>query len=264
MALFMLLIAAIEIPLDQVWGFDLPGTRDVAGLTLPVVDEKKQPGIDHESYRMQRAAFIEQIRQQLTTKPGSMDALPGFVLSRTPDFYTLRTVSSRLAITKKMGMPGYKPSPFGLMQASPLPPSEEITLVIFSHPCSYFFRLKQVERDANTFTVRYQFEPHYSPESTVHFALIPLGKLPIGDYRVKMEQLPMEKQWQEAGFLRVHDARARNLVSLPFSFSVAEKPPQPQKPNLRLLKGAVPLLSDAEAGPTCFAAIKATFQATRP
>ena len=42
MALFLLLIAAVEIPLDQVWGFDLPGTRDVAGMTLPVVDEKKR------------------------------------------------------------------------------------------------------------------------------------------------------------------------------------------------------------------------------
>ena len=137
-------------------------------------------------------------------------------------------------------MPAYRPSPTGLMQSSPLPPEDEITLVVFSYPCSYFFRLKQVERDENTITVRYQFEPHYSPESTVHFALIPLGKLPIGDYRVKMEQLPMEKQWQEAGFLRVHDARARNLVSLPFSFTVAEKPPQPEKRNLQIPNGAFP------------------------
>lgn len=240
MVLFLLLIAAVEIPLDQVWGFDLPGTRDVAGMTLPVVDEKKQPGIDHESYRIQRGHIIEQLRQNLTTKPGSMDALPGFALSRTPDFYTLRAADMRLAITKKMGRPGFKPSQLGISQSSPLPPNEEVTLVIYSHPCSYFFRLKQVERDVNTITVRYQFEPHYSPESTIHFALIPLGKLPIGDYKVEMEQLPMEKKWQEAGFLRVHNARARKLVNLPFSFTVAEKPPMPEKPNLRLLKGAVP------------------------
>ena len=236
MTFLVLLIAAIEIPLDQVWGFDMPGTRDVAGITLPVVDEKKQPGLDHESYRIQRSHIIEQIRQSLTTKPGSMNAMPGFALSRAPDFYTLRAADMRLAITKKMGRPGFKPSQLGVNLSSPLPPGDQITLVIYSYPCSYFFRLMQVERDENVITVRYQFEPHYSPESTIHFALIPLGKLPIGDYKVEMEQVPMDKKWQDAGFLRVHNVRERQLVSLPFSFSVAEKPAKPDNPELRLRK----------------------------
>lgn len=217
-----------EIPLDEIWGFDLPGTRDVAGITLPVVDESKTPGRDHESYRIGRAHVIEQIRQHLTTKPGSMDALPGCVIPHVPHFNVLNAAASRIAITKKMGLPnGFKPSPIGMMQASPLPPSEDITLVVFSHPCSYFFRLKQVERVGNVITVRYEFEPHYSPESTVHFALIPLGKLPIGEYKVKMEQLPMEKKWQQAGFLRVHSPR--KFVSVSFAFTVAEK----QKPDFQ-------------------------------
>jgi hypothetical protein len=89
MALFILLISAIEIPLDQVWGFDMPGTRDVAGITLPIVDEKQRPGQDHETYRIQRTNYIELARQHLTTKPGSMTALPGFALPRTPDFHLL-------------------------------------------------------------------------------------------------------------------------------------------------------------------------------
>lgn len=237
MTLFLLLIAAIEVPLDQVWGFDMPGTRDVAGITLPVVDEKKQPGIDHESYRIQRGHIVEQIRQRLTTKPGSMNALPGFALSRAPDFYTLRAADLRLAITNKMGRPGFNPAKAEPSRSSPLTPGEEVTLVISSYPCSYFFRLKQVERNENVITVRYQFEPHYSPESTVHFALIPLGVLPIGDYKVEMEQVPMDKKWQDAGFLRVHNVRERQLVSLPFSFSVAEKLAKPEKPQLQLLKG---------------------------
>jgi hypothetical protein len=231
MTLFILLICAVEIPLDQVWGLDIPGTRDVAGVTLPVVDEKQRPGLDHESYRIQRAHIVEQIRQYLTTKPGSMRALPGFALARAPDLYTLRTADMRLAVIKKMGRPvGFNPSEFGLIQSTPLPPGEEVTLVIFSHPSSYFFRLKEIQQEGGAITVRYQFEPHFSPESTVHFALIPLGKLPIGDYKVEMEQLPKEERFQEAGFLRVHDARESNLVSRPFAFAVKEKPPQPARP----------------------------------
>ena len=215
----------------------MPGTRDVAGITLPIVDEKQRPGLDHETYRIQRAHIVEQIRQYLTTKPESMRALPGFALAREPDFYTLRTADMRLAVIKKMGRPvGYNPSELGLMQITPLPPGEEVTLVIFSHPAAYFFRLKQVDREGNVFTVRYQFEPHFSPESTVHFALIPLGKLPLGDYKVEMEQVPMAKQFQEAGFLRVHEARENNLVSRPFAFTVKEKPSQPERPGFQPAK----------------------------
>ena len=182
MALLVLLLVAVEIPLDQVWGFDLPGTRDVAGLTLPVVDEKVRPGMDHEHYRTGRAYAIEEIRQSLTTKPLSMRSPPGVALSGEADADTLRRIGGRLVGIKKMGRPvGYDPSEFGLMQSRPLSPDEPTTLVVFSHPCSYFFRLKRVERDPGVITVQYQFEPHFSPESTVHFALIQLGKLPIGD-----------------------------------------------------------------------------------
>jgi hypothetical protein len=97
-------------------------------------------------------------------------------------------------------------------------------LVFFSHPSSYYARLRTVERDGNQFTVSYQFEPHLTPESTVHFALIPLGKLPAGEYRVVYRQLPIDEKFAAQGFQPV-EPRAAELVAHNFKFTIGEVRP---------------------------------------
>ncbi|MBA3484768.1 MAG: DUF1559 domain-containing protein [Pirellulales bacterium] len=96
--------------------------------------------------------------------------------------------------------------------------------MFFSYPAAYHLRLTKVERDGESITVRYRYQPHWSAESTVHFALIPLGRLPARKYNVKFEQDPMEQKYQDAGFLRVW--QERKTVALPFSFTIYE-PPSP-------------------------------------
>jgi hypothetical protein len=115
--------------------------------------------------------------------------------------------------------------PLGRLPAGEFPVSEEdMTLVFFSYPAAYHSQLTKVEREGELISVRYRYQPHWSAESTVHFALIPLGRLPAGKYDVKFEQERMEQKYQDAGFLRVW--QERKLVSLPFSFTIYE-PPSP-------------------------------------
>ena len=197
---------SVEIPLENIWAFDMPGTRDIAGIPLPEMDEKRRPGLDHESYRNQRANYIELMRQHLTAKPSSVRSLPGFVIPHRVDLHTLQQASSRLQVSKKLGM-SY---PLGQIPASEYPVSEEdMTLVFFSHPAAYHVLLTEVVRNGNEVIVRYRFRPHFSVESTVHFAFIPLGKLPAGKYQVKFEQERFEQKYHDAGFLRVVQLRLR-------------------------------------------------------
>ncbi|MEX2170300.1 MAG: hypothetical protein WD851_13385 [Pirellulales bacterium] len=208
---------AVTIPLDQIWGYNFPGTRDIAGIPLP---EPKGVWETDARFREQREGVIERMRQALVSKPPTQKALPGFVLPRHADFYTLQRASAHLSEDSKLGPPNRAPA------KKTYSVDDELTLVFFSYPASYYVRLKEVKRSGREIKVLYQFEPHASVETTVHFALIPLGKLPAGDYRVDFEQIPMDQKYSDAGFALVPHS-AVDLVSRPFSFEVWE-PAEPE------------------------------------
>lgn len=193
------------IPLDQIWGYNLPGTRHIAGIPFP--DDKEGIGQTFAYLNRERDTNIEHIRRALASKPPTEKAAPGFVLPRRPDSLTLRGVHP-LMLGKR--------NPF---DKDSFGENEDLTLVFFSHPLSYHARLKKVERKQNDITVHYQFEPHTTPESTVHFALIPLGKLPAGEYQVDYQQIPVDQKYREMGFEPVHP-EAAEIVCRDFSFTV--------------------------------------------
>ena len=199
-----------EIPLDQIWGYNLPGTKDVSGIPLP-------EGIDLERFRSEREQSIDEIRRALMTKPSSQRALPGFMISRKADFYTMRAIASQLRSEARYGWMSRAHQP-----RRSFPSDAKLTLVFFSHPTSYYVRLRNVERQGNTVTVHYQFEPHMTPDVTVHFALIPLGSLPAGKYQVDFQRIPEDRKYLDAGFKLVQDASS--IVCDPFSFTIFEPP----------------------------------------
>ncbi len=204
------------IPLDQIWGYSLPDTRDIAGITLPETDPQEGViGRTDAMFRRQREQNIEQLRRALTAKPPTERALPGFVLPRHPDFFTLQKASNRVA-----GMMQYAHEK-RRFESETFRAGEDMTLVFFTHPASYYVRLRKVGRQDNEITVQYEFEPHASPEVTVHFALIPLGKLPAGEYQVRFEQIPLAQKYREAGFDPV-EPDALTIVCRPFSFKMWE------------------------------------------
>src|SRR3989304_8438408 len=68
---------AEDIPLDQIWGYNLPGTRDIAGIPFP--QQKEGVGQTYTYLDQEREHNIEQIRLALAMKPTGEKALPGFV-----------------------------------------------------------------------------------------------------------------------------------------------------------------------------------------
>jgi hypothetical protein len=204
-----------EIPLDQVWGYNLPGTRDIAGIPIPETDPQEGVvGRNYEQFKQQRESAIEQMRRALMTKPPTERTSQALILARQPDFFTLQKASTFVA--------GLQHGKVKLTTGNyTVRAGEQATLIFFSHPSSYYVRLRKVEQVENEITVRYQFEPHGSPEVTVHFALIPLGELPVGEYQVRFEQIPLAEEYREAGFQPVEpDALA--IVCRPLSFTVWE------------------------------------------
>lgn len=217
----------VEIPLTSIWALDMPGTRDIYGLDLMNFAERSSPGWGYEEFRSERQNSIDEIRTALASWPAGEESLPGFVVGRKTDFGVLRAAGMALA----RGLKSYGPRPklaydlherhFGTYS---FPSGDESTLVFFSHPSSYYIRLVSVTRQGNQFTVRFKAEPHYTAESTVHFALIPLGKLPAGEYLVRYEQVGMDRKYFERGFVPFTPQQERRLICRHFNFVVWDRP----------------------------------------
>jgi hypothetical protein len=100
--------------------------------------------------------------------------------------------------------------------------SSEISVVFFSYQGRRFVHLNRVDRRGREIDIGYRFVPHETEDMTVHFALIPLGKLSAGEYQVNVVQSPMARKYR-----RHHEptsgALARRIVCNSFSFSISEQ-----------------------------------------
>lgn len=178
------------IALDQIWGYNLPGTRDL--LKIEGRSSAKQQ--------------IEEIRDALSTPPPQgKEASAGFAVAGSG--------ADALREAHAVLVGGKKPR-------QTLPQDSELSLVFFSYQFGPYVHLQKVLRRGNVIEVQYLFVPHKTEEVTEHFALIPLGKLAAGKVRVEITQLPMEKRFVSAGWNDIAPEVARRIVCRPFSFVV--------------------------------------------
>ncbi len=77
-----------------------------------------------------------------------------------------------------------------------MPPDEKVSLVFYSYPAPGYVHLKSVHRSESAVTVKYQVVTHRTLEATAHFALIPLGNLESGKFRVEAEEVPPETPYR--------------------------------------------------------------------
>ncbi|MCI0333495.1 MAG: hypothetical protein L0228_09760, partial [Planctomycetes bacterium] len=103
------------------------------------------------------------------------------------------------------------------------PHNSNIYVAFFSYQSHPYVRLHKVERQGVTINVRWRFVPHETEETTEHFALIPLGKLPSGQYRVNIIRSPMEKKFADRSFRELREEVARRVVCGSFSFAVLQQ-----------------------------------------
>ncbi len=210
---------SIEIPLESIWALDIPKTRDIEGMDLPAAPQSSFPGWGFEEFKNYRQQAIERLHSALSAKPPSADALAGFVVSVSPERKLLAVLNNEIIQALNS-----ESSP---VRQNSIQSGRNAFLIFYSHPSSYYVRLKSVTRQGKTIEVSYAFEPHYTVESTVHFAMIPLGKLEAGEYQVRFSQQLMDQKFMDAGFIRVVEGQAKRFVCRPFSFIVYD-PPAPE------------------------------------
>jgi hypothetical protein len=197
------------IPLDQIWAFDMPGTHDVQELEPDKFGEHTRGLPSAERSRLLDESITDQIRVALDKDRPSKGTIakPGFAVLGTG----AEALQGAYDVLVKKKTPD-KSFPLG----------SNVTLVFFSHLCGQYVHLVDVERKRNAIKIQYQFVPHMNADLTWHFALIPVGKLPIGKYGVEIIQLPggKDKTGHFVGGLSAD--QARQIVCQPFSFSVTD------------------------------------------
>jgi hypothetical protein len=142
----------VDIPLYQIWAWDMPGTQNISDL------EKATPSEDW---------LITKIRDEQHSKGWMAKAGRAFAVEGTG----LKALENAHDVI------------FG-KQKRLTSLSGEISVIFFSLAGGQYVHLTKVEREGDTINIRYKLVPHEQKHLTRHFAIIPLGKLPKGNYKV--------------------------------------------------------------------------------
>jgi hypothetical protein len=177
------------IPLKDIWAHNMPGTREVTEL-----EAGNAAGL-----------LFEQIGGALKFIPKGQTVAKGFAVAGT-DKEALRNAHAVLVNSKKL-------------QQS-FPAVNDFWLVFFSHSFGQYVHLDNVERSGTKIRVSYRFVPHETKQMSAHFAMIPLGKLSPGKYRVDIVRLPLEQKYVAQGFKAIDRQWEARVVCQPFSFTV--------------------------------------------
>jgi hypothetical protein len=190
---------SVTIPLDKIWAYGMPGTRDVQELSK-------------EQTTNARRSLFASISESAVIRADKLKwkgaARTGFAVAGT-DATALRAAHAVL-------VEGAKPREV-------FSSDEKTSLVFFSEPASGArVHLRKVERRGNEIEISYLLDPYIERDVSAAFALIPLGKLPVGKYQVAMRQLPREK-FVKPGLKALDEKWGREFVCKPFSFTISEK-----------------------------------------
>jgi hypothetical protein len=186
----------VEIPLKSIRALDMPGTGDVREMEPESFGKHVRELPPDEQIKLVNQSSIEQIRQSLQTEG---KAEKGFVVS-SPD--ALKAARDILT---------------GKTKRSESLPIGEVTAVFFSRQSGSSVHVYKVERHGNTVDIHYRFMPHDDSYLSEHFALIPLGRLPAGQYEVNIIRGPMK---EGLGYREKSEAEANRIVSRSFKFAV--------------------------------------------
>jgi len=188
-------VETVVIPLDQIWAYGMPGTRDVRTL----VDMK-------------------QVTQSLGMRVGGP---PSFISHKGekiagPGFAVLGTGMEALLAT-------HAELPEGEKYPDTFPFGSEISVVFFSHGFDQYVHLHRVERQGNVITIRYRFVPHLTKNFSDHFALIPVSKLRPGKVQVNIVRTSRKGKYVVGGWKPTSAEEERRIACKSFSFSISAK-----------------------------------------
>ncbi len=187
----------LTIPLDTIWAWDMPGTKDVSEIspvdtTLPTKETR-------------RLSPMHDILITLNYADKNQRPAKGFVVIG----------SDRLALDKAREIITGKSKAL-----SALPSYEELTLVYFSKGgCPIY--LSEVSRNKHKIIVTFYTHRTIELDLGSYFALIPLGKLPKGGYMVRLQQSSPTVE-PGATSKRLSAENVHRLICDSFDFSVLD------------------------------------------
>jgi hypothetical protein len=192
------------IPLDRIWAFKMPGTKEIRTLE-PKVDGKSLSEQELEQYY--RGSSVHQILRVLANRPREQrDELagPAFAVAGTGK----EALKNAAAVFAAKG--SNWPDEW-------LPTDTDISLVFYSYSTGYFVRIASVEQSEHTVTIKYQRVQRRAMIMNTCLALIPVGKLPAGTINVKIVELPPVDEQDRRVTI---DGNPRNRVCNDFTFGV--------------------------------------------
>jgi hypothetical protein len=207
-----------QIPMDQIWSNSAPGARPLRALEPDIFVKRDTPEkIQKFSTPEARAAIrdrakhslVLQIERAMGKLPTSEDqkAKKGFAVSGLGK----DALASVVSVIAK-----------GRPPVNKFTSRENISVVFFSHPFQPAVELAQVERKKNSIVIKFKMIPN--PHMTISWglSLIPMGKLPTGEYRVHMVRIPEAKKLNQETLYSVESKWEEVVVSRPFTFIVTD------------------------------------------
>ena len=152
----------VTIPLETIWAYGMPGTHKLT-------PEPRSPNGEFVSAESQ---LVDGIYLSLYRLNPKQELMPSFAVSGT-GIKALEKVNEVLANRK--------------LSATNFTTTDDVSIAFYSAGRGSHVHVHEVERIGDKVFVRYMFVPHLiSPQTSLHFVIIPLGKLPSGKIRVEM------------------------------------------------------------------------------
>lgn len=204
---------AVEIPLSQVWAYEMPGTRDVRELEPEVYgDEAKLLPSLIRGEKLDKST-IQQIRRSLQIEPTENQPGP-----RKPGraFAVIGTGESALAEANSILSGQKKPR-------SSFPADSKLSVVFYSFDAGSYVHLTSVRKLEKKLGIHFQFVPHFTSNSTSHFALIPIHDLPSGEIEVQIIQESMKDNHGTGKEMEANPDWQEQVICKPFRFTIEEE-----------------------------------------
>jgi len=205
----------IEIPLDQIAGLGRKGLRSLEPDLLVYRDtpEKIKKYSDLEvlqeaQRKIKQHSLVIPIERAMRELPIGKEVKPhaGFAV-RGRD-------RSALPGVHRVLVQGEKPN-------ESFSVDEEVSLVFYSHLAGPLVGLDRVERRDNRIEIHYLLIAEKQAYVSSIIALVPCGKLPTGEYQIKMiRAVAKEKGFNQQEFPPVEAGAEDHIICKPFSFTV--------------------------------------------
>ncbi len=204
---------AVEIPLGEVWAYDMPGTKDVKELEPKAYGREATSLPGSEQFERIKKSIIHQIRHSLQLEPDHNAQGP-----RKPGKAFAVVGSGNEALAEANSILAGRKEP-----QNTFPASSKLSIVFHSLEAGSYVHLTSVERQGNRIIIHFQFVPHFTANSTSHFALIPVTDLPPGEIEVQIVQEPMKDRYGIGKGLEANPDWQEQVICKPFSFTIEQE-----------------------------------------